>query len=246
MEVSLFTPLIAFAAGLLSCVSPCVLPLVPAYIGNLSGVAADGQQLSAVSRARVMSHSVAFVLGFMLVFVTLGASVGFVGYAVRDQQGLMRQAGGLFMIAMGMHTAGVIRLPFLERTFTPVSETPTVALQQAGYARSVGLGSAMAAGWTPCLGPTLGGILTLAAASGTAWTATGLLLAYAAGLAVPFLLAGLAIDRAQSIMRRLRPVMPFVAAASGVVLILAGVLLYTNALARFNRFFTFTGPGANV
>lgn len=245
MEVSLFTPLIAFAAGLLSCVSPCVLPLVPAYVGNLSGVAA-GQPMSAASRARVMTHSVAFVLGFMLVFITLGASVGFVGYAVRDQQDLMRKFGGLFMIAMGMHTAGVIRLPFLERTFASGSDATAVALHNVGYARSVGLGSAMAAGWTPCLGPTLGAILTLAAASGTAWTATGLLLAYAAGLAVPFLLAGFAIDRAQSIMRRLRPVMPFVTIASGVILMLAGVLLYTNALARFNRYFQFTGPGANL
>lgn len=246
MEISYFTPLLAFAAGLLSCVSPCVLPLVPAYIGNLSGVAAGSPGDSASSRARVMSHAVAFVLGFTLVFVVLGASVGFVGYAVRDQQDLMRKAGGVFMIAMGMHLSGIIQVPFLERTFAPGGQASAPSAQRVGYVRSVGLGSAMAAGWTPCLGPTLGAILTLAAVSGTAWTATGLLLAYAAGLAVPFLAAGFAIDRVQVLMRRLRPVMPYISIASGLVLILAGVLLYTDALARFNRYFTFTGPGTSI
>ncbi|MEX0750537.1 MAG: cytochrome c biogenesis protein CcdA [Dehalococcoidia bacterium] len=243
MEVTLFTPLLAFTAGLLSCASPCVLPLVPAYVANLSGVAAATADASR-RRSAVMLHASAFVLGFTLIFVVLGASVGFVGYAIRDQEDLLRKVGGIFMIVMGLQVAEIIRIPWLSRTFAPLDERSPIG--SVGYARSAGVGSAMAVGWTPCLGPTLGGILTLAATSDTALQATGLLLAYSAGLAVPFLVAGLALDRATGLARRMRPVMPFISVASGVVLIFAGALLYTDALARFNRYFTFSGPGADL
>ena len=245
MEVTLFTPLLAFAAGLLSCASPCVLPLLPAYIGNLSGVV-SGSAEAGRSRTHVMAHAVTFVLGFTLVFIVLGASVGFVGYAVRDEQGLLRKVGGIFMIAMGLQLAGIIRIPYMERTYQPIGQSTGLTPQRVGYARSLGLGTAMGVGWTPCIGPTLGGILTLAATSGTAWTATGLLLAYSAGLAVPFLLAGFAIDRVQAITVRLRPAMPFISIVSGVILIFAGAMIYTNALAQFNRYFTFSGPGSSI
>ena len=242
MEVTLFTPLLAFAAGLLSCLSPCVLPLVPAYVANLSGIAATSE--AERRNSAVMLHSVAFVLGFTLIFVGLGASVGFVGYAVRDQEDLLRKVGGIFMIVMGLQVAEIIRLPWLSRTFAPIGDNAGAA--RVGYARSAGVGSAMAVGWTPCLGPTLGGILTLAATSDTATQATGLLLAYSAGLAVPFLAAGFALDRATGLMRRLHPLMPYISMASGIILIVAGALLYTDALARFNRYFTFTGPGTSL
>lgn len=243
MEATLFTPLLAFAAGLLSCASPCVLPLVPSYVANLSGVAAAKAEASK-RRSAVMLHAGAFVLGFTLIFVVLGASVGFVGYAIRDQADLLRKVGGIFMIVMGLQVAGIVRIPWLSRTFAPFDDNSRLA--SVSYARSAGVGSAMAVGWTPCLGPTLGGILTLAATSDTALQATGLLLAYSAGLAVPFLAAGLALDRATGITRRMRPMMPFISVASGVVLIFAGTLLYTDALARFNRYFTVTGPGTSL
>jgi len=243
MEVTLVTPLIAFAAGLLSSVSPCVLPLVPAYIANLSGVATTVTQESK-RRGVVMLHAGAFVLGFTLIFVVLGASVGFVGYAIRDQSELLRKVGGVFMIIMGLQVAEIIRIPLFSRTFSPLEGRSSLA--SVSYARSAGVGSAMAVGWTPCLGPTLGGILTLAATSDTSLQATGLLLAYSAGLAVPFLVAGLAVDRASAITHRMRPAMPYISVASGIVLIFAGVLLYTDALARFNRYFTFTGPGTSL
>lgn len=241
MEVTLFTPLLAFAAGLLSSVSPCVLPLVPAYVANLSGVAAATTEASR-RRSAVMLHAAAFVIGFTLIFVALGASVGFVGYAIRDQEDLLRKVGGIFMIIMGLQVAEMIRIPWLSRTFAPLDDRTA----RVGYARSVGVGSAMAVGWTPCLGPTLGGILTLAATSDTALQSTGLLLAYSAGLAVPFLAAGFALDRATGLTRRMRPLMPYISMASGIVLIFAGALLYTDALARFNRYFTFSGPGTGL
>lgn len=242
MEVTLFTPLLAFAAGLLSSASPCVLPLVPAYVANLSGVAASAE--ASRRRSEIMLHATAFVLGFTLIFVALGASVGFVGYAIRDLEDVLRKVGGVFMIVMGLQVAGIIRIPWLNRTFAPFDESSR--LSGVSYARSMGVGSAMAVGWTPCLGPTLGGILTLAATSETALDATVLLLIYSAGLSVPFLAAGLALDRASGLTRGMRPMMPFVNMVSGVVLIFAGALLYTDALARFNRYFTFTGLGTNL
>jgi cytochrome c-type biogenesis protein len=245
MEVNLVTPLIAFAAGLLSCLSPCVLPLLPAYVANLTGVSATSTA-SGARRQIAFRHSLSFVVGFTLVFVALGASVGFVGYAVRDQAPLLQKAGGLFMIIMGLQVAEIIRLPWLGRTFAPAGGVFPATAGGVGYARSAGLGSALAVGWTPCLGPTLGGILTLAAASGTALTATGLLLAYSAGLAVPFLVAGIALDRTRGLIRWMGPVMPAVSVASGIVLVFAGVLVYTDALARFNRFFSFSGPGTSL
>lgn len=245
MEVTLFTPLLAFAAGLLSCVSPCVLPLLPAYIGNLSGVV-SGSGEAGRARARVVAHALTFVLGFSLVFIVLGASVGFVGYAVRDQEDLMRKVGGIFMMAMGLQVAGIIRIPGLERTYQPIGQASGLTPQRVGCVRSLGLGSAMGVSWTPCIGPTLGGILTLAAASGTALQATALLFAYSAGLAVPFLIAAFVVDRAQGLVVRVRSVMPFVSIVSGVILIFAGALVYTNALTQFNRYFTFTGPGAGI
>lgn len=244
MEVNLLTPLIAFAAGLLSCVSPCVLPLLPAYVANLSGVSAGTAETPA-ARFLAARHAVSFVLGFTLVFVVLGASVGFVGYAVRDHVDLFRKVGGLFMILMGLQAAEIIRVPYLMRTFA-FSGTAPGGAARVGYARSLGLGSAMAVGWTPCIGPTLGGILTLASTSGGAWQGTGLLLAYSAGLAVPFLAAGFAVDRTGALVRRMRPLMPAIRLASGVVLIVAGMLVYTNALARYNRYFQFVGPGASL
>lgn len=245
MEVNLVTPLIAFAAGLLSSLSPCVLPLLPAYVANLTGLSATSAS-SDIRRGMAVRHSLSFVIGFTLVFVALGASVGFVGYAVRDQAPLLQKVGGLFMIIMGLQVAEIIRLPGLGRTFAPAGGAFPAPARGVGYARSAGLGSALAVGWTPCLGPTLGGILTLAAASGTALTATGLLLAYSAGLAVPFVAAGLALDRTRGLIRRLGPVMPAVSLVSGVVLMFAGVLVYTDALARFNRFFSFSGPGTSL
>ncbi|MBF6600029.1 MAG: sulfite exporter TauE/SafE family protein [Dehalococcoidia bacterium] len=244
MQVTLFTPLLAFAAGLLSCLSPCVVPLLPAYIGNLSGVAAGtpGER----PRRVVFSHAVAFVVGFTLVFVVLGASVGLVGYAVRDQQDVLRKIGGIFMIVMGLQIAEIIRIPVLSRTFQPVGASAGVTGQRVGYARSVGLGSAMAIGWTPCIGPTLGGILTLAATSGSTAQASGLLLAYSAGLAVPFLAAGLFVGQISRWSRRLQPMMPAITLLSGVILIIAGMLVYTNALAQFNSYFSASGIGTSI
>ena len=246
MEVNVLTPFIAFAAGLLSCLSPCVLPLLPAYMANLSGVSVGAAERKN-AHGLALRHAFSFIVGFTLVFVALGASVGFVGYAVRDHVDLFRKIGGLFMIVMGLQAAELIRLPYLTRTFAFSASVPSSGVAgRAGYARSVGLGSALAVGWTPCIGPTLGGILTLASTSGGAWQGTGLLIAYSAGLAAPFLVAGLAVDRTAVLVRRMRPLMPAITIASGVVLIFAGMLVYTNALARYNRYFTFAGPASSI
>jgi cytochrome c-type biogenesis protein len=183
-NLSLF---IAAGAGLLSFASPCVVPLVPGYLGYLSGTTVgvqktvDEQMRRASQRRRVLAHALAFVLGFTLVFTALGASVGLIGYAVRDFLPYIQKAGGLVLIAFGLHAMGVITLPLLYREMRLDAR---IGPQRWGYLSSVIIGAIFGAGWTPCVGVVLSGILTLAAASATVSKGAGLLLAYSLGLGV--------------------------------------------------------------
>ena len=159
---------IAAGAGLLSFASPCVVPLVPGYLGYLSGTAAgqipDSTAARALQRRRLVAHALSFVLGFTLVFTALGASVGLLGYAVRDMLPYIQKAGGIILIAFGLHTMRVITLPFLYREMRmDVRSVP----RTWGYLSSVLIGAIFGAGWTPCIGVVLSGILTMAAASAT-------------------------------------------------------------------------------
>ncbi len=165
--------LIAFTAGIVSFVSPCVLPLIPAYITNLSGVSLTQQHHSVGERALVMFNALSFVLGFSAVFLLLWVSVGLMGYLVQGYLSYIRMAGGDILIFMGFHTMGVWRLPLLDRQVRggfPRGGGP-------GYPRSVLTGTIFAAGWTPCIGPVLAGIIGLAALRDSIWEGTYLLLA---------------------------------------------------------------------
>ncbi|MEK7848841.1 MAG: cytochrome c biogenesis protein CcdA, partial [Chloroflexota bacterium] len=166
--------LIAFAAGIVSFVSPCVLPLIPAYITNLSGVSVTQQHHTAGERALVMSHALAFVLGFSLVFTLFWVSVGLMGYLVQGYLSYIRIVGGAVLIFMGLHTMGVWRLPLLDR------EVRGAFPRQGGpgYPRSFFTGTIFAAGWTPCIGPVLASIIGLAALRDSIWQGASLLLAY--------------------------------------------------------------------
>ena len=228
---------IAFAAGLLSCLSPCALPMVPTYIGYLSGSAAAGEPGSG-PRLTVLYHALGFMGGFMLVFVAIGASVGMVGWILRDNLDLLQKAAGVVMIAFGLHLSGVLQIPWLEREVRSGYD-PAGGI---GYTRSFLVGSAYAIGWSPCIGPTLGAILTLAAASGTAWEGTALLTVYSLGMALPFLAIAVAFNSVHRFYRRLGPYLGTISFASGVLLIVVGVLVYTGSLAELNRYFGF-GPG---
>ena len=224
MEVSLFNIVIAFAGGLLSFLSPCVLPLVPGYISLMSGVSIDhlkGEGASS-SRKAVIANSLAFNAGLSVIFLALGGAAGLAGAAIMNNV-WVRVIGGLVIIVFGLHLIGLLKIKYLykdTRQFS--SEKPH------GMLGSLTLGIAFAAGWTPCIGPILGGIIGLAATSG-GWK-SGLLLAafYSAGLAVPFLVTGLAINQFLGFYSKFRRHLHKVEVVSGIVLILIGGLIMSN------------------
>jgi cytochrome c-type biogenesis protein len=225
-SVSLFG---AFLAGLLSFVSPCVLPIVPGYLSFISGVnvarmkdgVADPGQLR-----RVVLTSLAFVLGFSTVFVSLGAAATLVGYYLQQWKRPLGMIGGAIVIVLGLHTMGVIKLNFL--LYEKRAEVKTKPLGLLG-AYVVGL--AFAFGWTPCIGPILGAILLYAAQQETVTQGVVLLSAYSAGLGIPFLAASLAINRFFAASGTLRRHMKAVEYVSGVLLVGVGLLLLTDRLA---------------
>ena len=258
LEVGGVSLALAFAAGLLSVASPCVLPLVPAYLGYLTGASLEApagadrpvvvQQPVAGSGAAValaqpaspslpspFLHAVSFVSGFTVVFVLFGVSVGVIGYVLRDQQDLILKVAGSVLILMGLHLAKVITIPFLDQE----RRIDAGAGAKVGYARSFFVGSAFSAGWSPCIGPTLGAILTLAVSSGTVLEASVLLLVYAAGLAVPFLAMGLAYNGIKPVYERMKRYVGVVNYVSGALLIVVGILVFTDSLINFNSFFDF-------
>ncbi len=223
------TPLLlatALGAGLISFVSPCVLPLVPAYLGFITGLSADEMQ-AARGRQRfgIAANAVAFVLGLAVIFTLLGASASLLGQVLLLNQSLLLKLGGLLVVLFGLNMLGVVRIPLLYRTARVSDAAPAAS---HGYLGSFLLGLAFGAGWTPCIGPFLAGLLALAASEQTVGQGVLLLLVYALGLGVPFLLAGLAVDRSLGLMRTLRPHLGVVEKASGVLLIGMGLLLFTE------------------
>jgi len=216
---------IAFLAGLLSFLSPCVLPLVPSYLAYVGGNSATAQ------RRRTMINSLLFVLGFSLIFIALGASASVLGGLIREQRSLLMVLGGLLVIAFGLVMLGVLRLPLLYRgqrlQFKGDSSTPVGAVL---------LGMAFAASWTPCIGPVLGAILTMAGAAGTLEHGVSLLAVYSLGLAVPFLAAALAIESFLRFSRSFKPYLPWVERTAGVILVAVGLLMVTGLYTALNSY----------
>jgi len=262
-EVGGVSLLVAFAAGLLSCASPCVLPLVPAYLGYLTGAAIDsttpapvaagagpgaasiamgGGPPAGMAGPSPFLHAVAFVSGFSLVFIAFGASIGLLGFflggnefVIRDQQDTILKVAGGALIIMGLHLSGVITIPFLEQE----RRINIKGGDRASYARSFVVGSSFSAGWSPCIGPTLGAVLTLSAASASVWQGVVLLAVYSAGLAVPFLAMGLAFNTLKPAYAWLKRYMGVVNYASGALLIIVGILVFTDSLINLNSMFNF-------
>lgn len=208
---------IAFTAGILSFLSPCVLPLVPSYVTFVTGLT-----LEDVSRARrvALVHSLLFVCGFTAIFVALGAGATALGVLLAAWRDWIGRIGGVLLIVFGLILLEVIRVPALSR-----DRRIYFANKPVGYLGSVMVGVAFGAGWTPCIGPVLGGILSLASATASVGRGVGLLLAYSAGLAIPFLLASLAIERFLFLFIRMRSSLAWVSRISGALLILVGLLL---------------------
>jgi cytochrome c-type biogenesis protein len=230
---------LAFLAGLASFLSPCVLALVPAYIGYLGGrsVTSTGQVVE--NRWRTFSHGVAFVVGFSLVFIALGTAASAIGALLYDVRTYLARIGGVVVIIFGLHTLGVIHIPFLDYDTRP----QMTARPGLDWMSSAVMGVFFSAGWAPCVGPVLGAVLTLALNSAQVGLGAILLSAYSAGLAIPFLLAALGIGRIAELMRRHRQAIRYMSIATGVVLVLVGVMLLTGTLETLARFGFFVDFG---
>lgn len=238
MESQPITVVLAFSAGVLSFLSPCVLPLVPVYLGYLTGSAMGGEETP--PRSTVFLHALFFGLGFSLVFVLLfGLPMGCLGRFLAGFTPVLVQIGGLVLIVFGLHTTGLIQIPFLmveRRMEVGLGSSPT-------YLRSVLVGMAFAAGWTPCVGPLLGAILTLSLEAATPWRAAFFLLVYSMGLGIPFLLAALLLTTATGWLRQLNRHLHIISAISGALLIIVGLLLLTGTFQSLNALFLgFTPP----
>lgn len=214
---------IALTAGVLSFLSPCVLPLVPSYLSFVTGMSLEDLQ-EGFDRRRVMVHSVLFVSGFTLIFVLLGASATFIGSFLLYNSQWIARIGGAIIIVFGLHLMGVFRLlPLMSEKRIHLANKP------AGHVGTVAVGIAFGAGWTPCIGPVLGAIMTMAASQEQLTAGMSLLFVYSMGLAIPFLLAALAMERFLRVFSRFRRFLPALQVAAGALLVLLGILLVTGS-----------------
>lgn len=227
MNIAEITVGLAFLAGLASFLSPCVFSLVPAYIGYLGGRAAGGE-ISSNNRFITFTHGLAFVLGFSVVFITLGVASSAFGRLLFDLRFILSKVGGIVVIIFGLHMIGIFRIPFLEYD-TRVQQVPD---RKWGYLSSALMGVFFSAGWAPCVGPVLGAILTLALNGGSISTGIRLLSAYSAGLAIPFLLAALGVGWVSNTLRKYGKVMHYIEIAMGVVLVILGIMLFAGVFER--------------
>lgn len=227
MEIAQVTIGLAFLAGLASFLSPCVFSLIPAYIGYLGGRAVGGE-VTERNRFITFTHGLAFVLGFSLVFITLGVATAAFGRLLFDLRFILSKVGGIVVIIFGLHMIGVFRIPFLEYD-TRVQQMPD---RRWGYLSSALMGIFFSAGWAPCVGPVLGAILTLALNGGSVSTGVSLLSAYSAGLAIPFLIAALGVGWVSIALRKYGKAMHYVEIAMGVLLVILGVLLFAGVFER--------------
>lgn len=214
---------VAFVAGVLSFLSPCVLPLALVYIVNLTGASSLTPE---ISRWRTTFHAISFVAGFSLVFAALGASAGLIGAFIPT--GLLLKIAGSVLVLFGVWLLAAPRIPWLNYQMRFKRSLG----KGSGYLRSLGLGAAYALGWTPCVGPVLAGILTLASSAQTAWQGGCLLLVYSLGLGVPFIAIGLAMGAATPVITWLSRRANTMSLLSGILLIAVGIGLLTGTLTR--------------
>ncbi|HXG50370.1 MAG TPA: cytochrome c biogenesis protein CcdA [candidate division Zixibacteria bacterium] len=221
---------VAFAAGILSFLSPCVLPLIPSYLSFVSGVSLEEMQSERVAR-RVALNSIAFIAGFSLVFVSLGASASFLASLFLGYRGFIRVLGGLFIVCVGLYLLGLFKVPLAERYLQfHLKDKP------AGYLGSALVGVTFAVAWTPCVGPILGAILTLAGTSAEVGRGMLLLSAYAGGLALPFFLSAVAVNSFFQFSRSIRRHLEVIHRAGGALLLLVGLLLLTDMMTWLNTY----------
>ncbi|HLB05545.1 MAG TPA: cytochrome c biogenesis protein CcdA [Thermodesulfobacteriota bacterium] len=227
--------MIAFTAGILSFVSPCVLPLIPSYVTYISGVSLDKLTVGDDREARwgTFFHSIAFVIGFSIIFIMLGASATMLGQFMAKNQVIMRKVGGVIVMALGVHFTGVINIGFLQGY-----KKMEFASKPVGYVGSILVGMVFAAGWTPCIGPILASILLYASTAETMGTGISLLAAYSLGLGIPFILSAIAINRFFGFFNGIKKHMRVISIISGIFLFIVGVLIFTNYLTIIAQMFS--------
>lgn len=207
---------------------------MPGYLGYLSGttVGPDGELVG--DRRKVLLHALSFVLGFSLVFIALGASVGLIGTSLVRNVPILQKVGGIVLVVLGLHTLRLINVPFLNRT-AQIDASRLSNLR--GYSGSALIGAIFAAGWTPCVGVVLAGILMLAATTTTVGQGALFLTFYSMGLGIPFLLSALALSRARGVLRRLNRRAGLVEKLSGALLVMMGLIVFSNLLGVINAYF---------
>ena len=226
--LSLSALLFALLMGTVSFASPCILPLVPAYVSYITGISFDelvGRESRRKDVKTTLLHSIAFVVGFSIIFVLLGATASLVGQLLVEYLNIVRVAGGALMILLGLFVADIIPLPFLQRDAKLQLKT-----RPAGYAGTMLVGVIFAAGWTPCTGPFLAAVLMQAAQTETVVTGMVLLTFYSLGIGIPFILSAVAISAFLSSFGKLRKYMKVIKVTSGAILIVMGVLLITDKM----------------
>lgn len=228
-----FPILASFLAGILTFVSPCVLPLIPVYISFITGISIDELKAAKGSSVKVTAlNALSFVLGFSFVFVLLGASASYFGNLLGEHRDIIRWVGGIAVIIFGLHLAGLFKIKHLyfEKRFN--SEKLA-----GGYFGSFLVGIAFSAGWTPCIGPILSSILILASTQDTVYKGMLLLVVYSTGLGIPFILTALFVNLALGIFGKIKKYYGYIEIASGVILILVGILLITDSFSLLARLF---------
>jgi cytochrome c-type biogenesis protein len=229
---------LAFLAGLASFLSPCVFPLVPAYIGYLGGrtIIHEGESFTPRQRWSTVAHGFTFILGFSIIFILLGLTFSILGSWLYNIRWLLAKIGGIVVVLFGIHMTGIIRFRFLEYDLR--YQTPTK--EKVGYLASFLMGVFFSAGWSPCLGPVLASILTIAMNSGDTWRGVSLLGAYSIGLGIPFLLAAFGVSWVSKILVRFKKALRIIEIIMGIILIIVGIMLFTGTfaiIAKYGNFF---------
>lgn len=226
------TMISAFVAGFLSFLSPCVLPLIPSYITYITGLSfaeLQTEKPSGLVRRQTIIHSILFIAGFTFVFVLLGASATFVGSFLQEHMVVIRRVGGILIILFGVHLTGLVPIQMLLG-----EKRLTIHNKPAGYVGSFLVGVAFSAGWTPCIGPILASILMVATTEDTVYHGILLLLAYSMGLAIPFFLSALAMNRFLAAFNRFKKHIRLFEIVTGLFLIVVGVMVYGNYLTKLS------------
>jgi len=221
----------AFFAGLLSFLSPCVLPLIPTYITGISFADLQAEHPTHIIRQKSILHSLAFICGFTIVFVLLGASATFLGSFLNHNAIIIRKIGGVLLVILGIHVTGMMPLRFLLG-----EKRISIKYKPAGYVGSFIVGIVFAAGWTPCIGPVLAAILAVAATEESVYQGILLLLIYSLGLGVPFFLSALAMHRFILAFNRFKRYIRLFEIITGIFLMVVGVLIYSNWLSRLSGY----------